>query len=72
MGKAPSCGCAMKYIPGTHWEHPSQAQIWIVGLEGNEYTLHFKIDDNEFAQVKTRQMDRLMRDFELVPLPSGD
>jgi hypothetical protein len=62
----------VKYTPGTHWIHPSQAHAWIVGKENGEYTLHFKIDDNEFAQIRTRQIDRLMRDFELEPLPSGD
>ena len=56
----------------THWRHPVDAQVWILKKEKWMYTLNLKIGNNEFVQIKTSQMDRLMKDFQLDPINSED
>ena len=63
----------MKYPPQTHWRHKFvDVQAWIEQKKGGEYVLNLKLGRNEYAQIKTFQIDRLLKDFEQEPLDMGD
>ena len=63
----------MTFSPNTHWRHQYvDATAWIEQKRGAEFTVSLKVGRNEFAQVKTYQIDRLLKDFEIAPLEMGD
>ena len=63
----------MRFPPNTHWRHLyADATAWIEQKRGAEFTVSLKVGRNEFAQVKTYQIDRLLKDFEIAPLEMGD
>ena len=63
----------MIFQPHTHWTHKYiVAEAWIKAKEGAAYTVDLKLGRNEFVSVKTNQIDKLMKDFEVSPLEMGD
>ena len=48
------------------------AQAWVDQKKAGQWTVSLKLGRNEFAQVKTFQIDRLMKDFEPAPLDMMD
>jgi len=63
----------MKFTPHTHWRHKyADVEAWIELKKGTEHVVNLKVGRNEFAQVKTHQIDRLLKDFDIAPLDMGD
>ena len=63
----------MNYRPNSHWRHKFvDAQAWVDHKLAGVWVVSLKLGRNEFAQVKTHQIDRLMKDFEPAPLDMGD
>ena len=63
----------MTYHPHTHWTHKYiVAEAWITAKEKAHYTVDLKLGNNEFVSVRTSQIDKLMKDFEVNPLEMGD
>lgn len=63
----------MTYAPHTHWVHKYiVAEAWITGRENGTWSVDLKMGRGDFVPVKTNQIDRLMKDFELNPLGMGD
>lgn len=63
----------MTVKPGMHFEHKYvDAELWVDSKVKNDYACELRVGDQDFVSIRTTQIDKLLRSFELKPLNMED